>query len=163
MLFTVVHELTKAAILPVQKWVRRHLPGDPTAVVCGNDRLTFHFSGADEQVWTDGSIVKQLQQDDPADCCAALWFLCRSYDERNETSDTVHARVAAEALLELTEDRAPFYWYDGALYTDMGRRDIPDNIAGLEIIHGKNKTAVCVAPSPWLKDVLLTSLMERTT
>ncbi len=149
----------------VGAWIRSHLPDVPVSMIREAALLRFHFAAHDEVIWTVGVIVKHLQQSEPATCVGALWYLCRAYDEQNETSDKVHAYIASEALLEEQIDQAPFFWYDEkeCLCTLRGQRNLPDNIEGVVVGISGAMTTVRVDPSPWLKNVLLTFLLERAT
>jgi len=145
-------------------WLRPLLPNRPSAISVderGDLILEWNEGQENEQVWSPAYIVKQLQKSEPdATTVCCCWFLCRQYDDCQDTSDAVTAAVAARLSAQLGVAR--WYWdAHGALVSVTPVEGDAAPTADIKLKQGKEATRFVLLPSGWLRDVLVKHLRDR--
>ena len=160
MLVDVVHEAMQrySAILG---WVQRLLPAPIVSSFVDGDRILFSFDSEPSQHWENARVRKNLEESDPATCFAALWWLNRIYDTRDETSWYI-CDCLWGSLLNKTE-RIPLYMQrDQHLIGHFRLRDVelPDGV--LRKIE-KDTMVLGIGPSAWIQSTMIDFLIRRAT
>jgi len=152
-------------------WLEQNpkLPEYPSGVsVDEHGSLLMEFANDDSKddeqwLWSPGELMNQLQISAPtAQTVCCCWHLCRHYDDQQETSNMVTAKLAKRLRAEIAP--SAWYWSDqhDVLVTTTNIVGKPKNLSAVQIEQTEEDAhSVVFRPCKGLHSILSSYLKYR--